>query len=159
MGQSVMRRARLIGAVAGLVIAILNRIEAISWIVGPQLCPGPLSWLVSGIVGALHVRLARRQDETVTASDGALGGAFAGGVAGAVQTFVSLALILLFDVTVGDEGAVSGHAAAEQLAALYREGGSSLLLGGIVLGIILGTILTAIPGAIGGLLPLAVRGR
>ena len=90
VNSSVALKAGLIGAAAGLVVAILGRVPVLGCIIGP------LGWLVAVATGVLYVYLAAGLGERVTVSDGALGGGLSGAIAGAAQALVSGVLTLLF---------------------------------------------------------------
>ncbi len=139
---SVALKAGAIGAVIGLVIALLGRIPFLGCIVGP------LGWVVAVLTGVLYVHFAGRKVEV---GEGALGGALAGGIAGLVSSLVSGVLTLIF-------GPVS---TAISLLGRGRLGAAALSTGitlaGVISGIVLGTVIGAALGALGGVIYAALK--
>jgi uncharacterized protein YqgC (DUF456 family) len=142
---SVATRAGLIGAVAGLVVALLSRIPFLGCLVAP------LGWVVALATGALYVHFRAERGGSVELAEGAVGGGVAGAVAGAVQSLVSGLLTLIF-------GAVD---TASSLFGGSDIGGTALAAGvtiiGVVIGLVVGAIIGAVLGAIGGAIYSAIK--
>ena len=85
---SVALKAGVIGAVAGLVAALIVRIPVLGCLVSW------LGFIVALATGALYVYFASGKVEI---AEGAAGGALAGAIAGAVNSLISGILGLIFD--------------------------------------------------------------
>jgi hypothetical protein len=143
VNTSVALRAGVIGAVAGLAVAILSRISFLGCIIGP------LGWIVAVATGALYVHLASRK---VDLAEGAVGGGIAGAIAGAANSLVSGVLTLIF----GGVGAASTLLEGELGAAALQAGASVF---GVITGIVVGIVVGAVLGAIGGPVYALIKNR
>jgi len=144
--SSVALRAGLIGAAAGLVVALLGRIPFVACIVGP------LGWLVAVGTGVLYVYFIINQGGSVDVAGGAVGGAVSGAIAGAAQSLVSGILTLVFGTVRAASTFLQGEPGAGALAA-----GATVI--GVIAGIVLGTIISAALGALGGVVFAAIQGQ
>ena len=141
--QPIAIKAGLIGAAAGLVVALLGRIPFIGCIIAP------LGWVVAVATGVLYVYLAGK----VVISEGAVGGAVAGGIAGLVNAFISGVLSLLFGAAQATSSLLGGGEVGE--AAL----GAGVSFIAVIMAIIVGAIAGAVLGAIGGGVYAAIKGQ
>jgi hypothetical protein len=146
VNRSLAFRAGLIGAAAGLVLAVLTRIPFLAclfcWI-GPVL---------SLAIGALYVHLAIGEGAAVDIAEGALGGTIAGAIASAVNSLVSGVLTLVF----GTVGSVSNLLGGEGESAITGIVGT---IGGAIVSTIVGIIVGTAAGAVGGAVYAAIKGR
>ena len=146
VNTSLALRAGLIGAAAGLVLAVLTRIPFLGclfcWI-GPVL---------SLAIGALYVHFAIGEGATVDIAEGALGGTIAGAIAGGVNSLVSGVLTLVF----GTVGTVSNLLGGEGESAIAGIVGT---VGGAIMGMIVGIIVGIAAGAVGGAVYAAIKRR
>ena len=138
-------KAGLIGAAAGVILALLGRIP----LLGCLTCwAGPVLGLV---VGVLYVVFSAGSDDVL---EGAVGGAISGGISGGVNSLVSGILSLIWGTVsagsslIGGEGDVGGAALAA---------GGTLV--GVLVGIIVGLVGGAILGAIGGAVYALIKGQ
>ncbi|HHS97250.1 MAG TPA: hypothetical protein ENK08_05040 [Chloroflexi bacterium] len=145
VNTSMALKAGLIGAAAGLVVALLGRIPFIGCIIGP------LGWAVAVAAGTLYVHYAAEGGRKVEIGEGALGGALAGGIAGLAQSLVSGILILLF----GPVRAAASLLGRGQVGAAAISAGVTLV--SVIGGIVGGTIIGAALGALGGVIYTAVN--
>lgn len=136
-------KAGVIGAVAGIVFAVLA--NAIPFLICIVCWVGPVIGLVTG---ALYVHFTNRTD----LGEGAAGGALSGAIGGAGSGIVNA----IFSLIGGASGAGFSLLGGEGEAAAAAAGGGivgaiSAIFGGIVGGAVL--------GAIGGLVYAAIKGR
>jgi hypothetical protein len=145
--SSIAIKAGLIGAVVGLVVAVLGRIPFINCIIAP------LSWLVAVAAGVLYVYYASSSGAAVAIGEGAVGGGVSGGIAGLAHALLSGVLTLLFGSV---RAASSAFGRGEVGGAAI---GASVTLFVVIIGIIGGTVVGVVLGAVGGLVFAAIKGQ
>jgi len=144
--SSVAIKAGLIGAAAGLLVALIGRIPFIGCIVAP------LAWLVAVASGVLYVYFAISGGAKVELVEGALGGGIAGGIAGLVNGLVSGVLTLAF----GAVGTAASLIGGGELGSAALSTGANVA--GVIVSMVGGAVAGVVLGAIGGLVFALIKG-